>query len=118
MQHALQALTDELRRLKSTGVKTISVSEEAVAALRRVVAGRGAGPGRSEKMDTAPAAAPVRLAPPEAAREIAPAWTPPARGATPVVPAEPLVTLKVCLFSKPFDKCAPMLDKRIRCTFM
>ena len=61
MQHALQALTDELRRLKSTGVKTISVSEEAVAALRRVVAGRGAGPGRSEKMDTAPAAAPVTV---------------------------------------------------------
>jgi len=93
MQHALQALTDELRRLRSTGVKTVSVSDEAVAALRRVVAGRGAGPGRSEKMDTAPAAAPVRVAPPEPAREIAPAWTPPARGATPAVPAEPVVTL-------------------------
>ncbi|MBL9210663.1 MAG: uracil-DNA glycosylase, partial [Opitutaceae bacterium] len=38
MQHALQALTDELRRLKSTGVKTVAVSDEAVAALRRVVA--------------------------------------------------------------------------------
>jgi len=97
MQHALQALTDELRRLKSAGVKTVTVSDEAVAALRRAVAGRAAAPGRSEKADAAAAVAPVRLAQPEA-REIAPAWTPPPRGTTavtPVVtlPAAPVVAL-------------------------
>ena len=92
MQHALQALTDELRRLKSTGVKTVSVSDEAVAKLRRVVAGRVAVPGRSEKTDTAPVVVPVPAEAPEA-REIAPAWTPPARGATPAAPAAPVVTL-------------------------
>lgn len=41
MHHALHALTDELRRLKSAGVKTVSVSDASVAALRRVVANRG-----------------------------------------------------------------------------
>jgi DNA polymerase len=40
MRNALHALTDELRRLKSTGVKTVSVSDESIAALRRVI-GRG-----------------------------------------------------------------------------
>ena len=40
MQHALQALTDELRRLKAAGVKTVSVSDESLATLRRVVAAR------------------------------------------------------------------------------
>ena len=40
MRHALHALTDELRRLKSAGVKTVSVSEESVATLRRIVAAR------------------------------------------------------------------------------
>lgn len=40
MRNALHALTDELRRLKSAGVKTVSVSEESVAALRKVVAAR------------------------------------------------------------------------------
>jgi DNA polymerase len=42
MQNALHALTDELRRLKSAGVKTVSVSEASVAALRKLVAARGA----------------------------------------------------------------------------
>lgn len=41
MQNALHALTDELRRLKSAGVKTVSVSDASVAALRRVLAARG-----------------------------------------------------------------------------
>src|SRR5688572_13590709 len=40
MRNALHALTDELRRLKSAGVKTVSVSDESVAALRRVVTAR------------------------------------------------------------------------------
>jgi uracil-DNA glycosylase family 4 len=40
MRNALNALTDELRRLKTAGVKTVSVSDEGIAALRRVVAAR------------------------------------------------------------------------------
>lgn len=40
MRHALTALTDELRRLKAAGVRTVSVSDEAVAALRRAVTAR------------------------------------------------------------------------------
>lgn len=40
MRNALHALTDELRRLKTAGVKTVSVSDESIAELRRVVAAR------------------------------------------------------------------------------
>ncbi|MGH7943985.1 MAG: uracil-DNA glycosylase [Opitutaceae bacterium] len=43
MRHALHALTEELRRLKNAGVKTVSVSDESIAALRSVVAKRRAG---------------------------------------------------------------------------
>jgi uracil-DNA glycosylase len=43
MRNALHALTDELRRLKNAGVKTVSVSNESIAALRRVMAERRAG---------------------------------------------------------------------------
>jgi uracil-DNA glycosylase len=42
MRAALNALTDELKRLKSTGVTAVSVSAESLAALRKVVAARGA----------------------------------------------------------------------------
>lgn len=42
MHAALTALTEELRRLKASGVKTVSVSDESVAALRRVIGGRKA----------------------------------------------------------------------------
>ena len=42
MQNALHALTDELRRLKSAGVKTVAVSDESVAALRKAIGGRTA----------------------------------------------------------------------------
>lgn len=40
MYSALTALTDELRRLKASGVKTVVVSEESLASLRKVVAAR------------------------------------------------------------------------------
>ena len=40
MRSALHAITDELRRLKTTGVKTVAVSEESVAVLRRIIVGR------------------------------------------------------------------------------
>ena len=37
MRNALHALTDELRRLKNAGVKTVSVSDESINALRRAM---------------------------------------------------------------------------------
>jgi uracil-DNA glycosylase len=40
MRNALNALTEELRRLKTAGVKTVAVSEESIAALRKVVESR------------------------------------------------------------------------------
>ncbi|MDO8540389.1 MAG: uracil-DNA glycosylase family protein [Opitutaceae bacterium] len=79
MRASLQALTDELRRLKSTGVRTIAVSDESIAALRKVIA---AGPAAA-----AAVAASARFTPhepvPSATREPA-ASEPPAReNATP-----------------------------------
>ena len=47
MRAVLLALTDELRRLKAEGVKTVAVSDEGVAALRRLVASRRAAGGES-----------------------------------------------------------------------
>lgn len=43
MRTALHALTDELRRLRTAGVNTVAVSEESVAALRRVIQTRKGG---------------------------------------------------------------------------
>lgn len=40
MRQALQAVADELRRLKNSGVKTVPVSDETIDVLRRVVAGQ------------------------------------------------------------------------------
>lgn len=40
MRAALHALTDELKRLKASGVREVSVSEESLAALRQAVQGR------------------------------------------------------------------------------
>ncbi len=44
MRTALNALTEELRRLRTAGVKTVAVSEETVAVLRRVIQARKGGP--------------------------------------------------------------------------
>ncbi|MES2692148.1 MAG: uracil-DNA glycosylase [Verrucomicrobiota bacterium] len=46
MRSALLALTDELRRLKTAGVKTVAVSDSSVAALRKVMATMGGAPTR------------------------------------------------------------------------
>jgi len=74
MRQALQALTDELRRLKSAGVGSVVVSEEAVAALRQVVARRKVAEAepasRPAGGEPRPVAAPVPLAQP--AEQVAP----------------------------------------------
>ena len=52
MRNALHALTDELRRLKHAGVKTVAVSDESIAALRKVVAARRAAETGNRKPET------------------------------------------------------------------
>lgn len=86
MRQSLQALTDELRRLKSAGVKTVSVSDEALAALRRTATDRRHAAPLREVPETPPAE-PATPAPP--ARENPPAWTAPARSAAPAGPVAP-----------------------------
>ena len=75
MRATLQVLTDELRRLKAAGVKTVPVSEDALESLRRVIRARApqpvaesvARPARVvEPVATAPA--PARSAPRDAGK--------------------------------------------------
>lgn len=84
MRHALQALTDELRRLKTSGVKTVAVSDESVAALRQLVAARAAAAPVSSV-----AATPAPVAPPRPAAPPAPIVAPSASGGTPAKTYEP-----------------------------
>ena len=82
MRTALNALTDELRRLKTAGIATVTVSDESIATLRRVVFSRShktaattlvttavatqtaAAPSTPSPKATALKAAPVALLPP------------------------------------------------------
>lgn len=94
MHNALLALTDELRRLKSTGVKTVAVSDESVAALRRTLASRQ--PVNAARPPPAPTATPARSEPVHAAPERAkptPAVAPPPPKAEPKLPPPPVVKL-------------------------
>ncbi len=87
MRQALQVLTDELRRLKAAGVKSVAVSDESIAALRQVVAAHSA----SNPSPSAPAAS-SRPAP---AHDVASVPATPAPRATPrpIVPTLPKATL-------------------------
>jgi uracil-DNA glycosylase len=104
MRAALQAVTDELRRLKAEGVRNITISDESVAAIRRVVAARkGAAAGAPiQGAVTTPAAgaAPAaKAAAPMPKPYEPPAYSPSARAAAPTkvaepaLPAPPTVTL-------------------------
>ena len=67
MRAALHALTDELKRLKTSGVKSVSVSDASVATLRRVIAARNTGlrkPDTGKSETIAPALAPKAYEPP------------------------------------------------------
>lgn len=73
MRTALTALTDELRRLKTTGVKSVSISESSLMALRTVIRGSSAAVARANAPGFAAAAtartaapAPVMLPKPKA----------------------------------------------------
>ena len=65
MRTVLFALTDELKRLKAAGVKTVSVSDESVATLRRLVAARNTGDRISETGERKPASAEASAGRPE-----------------------------------------------------
>lgn len=92
MHEALTVLTDELRRLKAAGVKSVAVSDASIAALRRAVEARAKSsprrvaeappPARSVSAATpsTPVPAPVREASPPSAPRVA---TPPGVEAIP-----------------------------------
>jgi uracil-DNA glycosylase family 4 len=98
MRAVLTALTDELKRLKATGVRTVSVSEENLAALRGVVRRSSKNAGVRPEVPALPIAplAPMTTAIPsqETARPLPP---------TTSLPPPPVVTL-------------PAGDKRTRWT--
>jgi DNA polymerase len=74
MRHALNALTDELRRMKTSGVKAVSISDESVAALRTRLR---ALPRPAATGAAAAAAAPVAVVAAPRTVEPAPAYEPP-----------------------------------------
>ncbi len=90
MRAVLHALTDELRRLKGSGVRTISVSDDSLATLRRLVAAECAAAGPPE-----PAAAGASAAPPAAvdARMEVSTLRQPANAPPRVLPPPPAVAL-------------------------
>lgn len=103
MRAALTALTDELKRLKSTGVSSVAVSAESLEALRKVVAKRAAAVAPVQAAAPAPpAVAPTRsVAAPEPVRRVP---------ATPVSkPAEP-----TRLLPPPPEVVLPAGDKATR----
>ena len=95
MRTALTALADELRRLKTAGVKTVTVSDESVAALRRVIATRNGGVRKPESGQTEQV--PANLAPKPDESPPAPRRAPVAATRNPAaavsIPAPPSVAL-------------------------
>ncbi len=99
MRAALTAIADELKRLRSRGVKSVPVSAEALIALRRAVESRqAAAPATSTtsrmREDDAPVAAPASRVDPAPARPVrtaVPAAVP--APAAPQLPPPPVVTL-------------------------
>lgn len=91
MRHALHAITDELRRLKTAGVKTVAVSDESVAALRRAIGARGPGAAGAARAEKTPAPAAPEAPAPRVASFAKPAAIPAA--SAPEFPPPPVVTL-------------------------
>ena len=93
MRKALNAVTEELRRLKTAGVSTVAVSDEAITALRRVVMARKSGAkAPAEKLPVEERATPVER-PPVAARSVAPVVHLPPPVAAAKLPPSPVVIL-------------------------
>jgi uracil-DNA glycosylase len=96
MRAALTALTDELKRLKASGVKSLVVSEQALAGLRKQIAARSGQTATSSRVAPSPAQSSAPSAPQVAASTKAVAVTPSAdqpRVTAPKLPPPPVVTL-------------------------
>ena len=104
MRNALHALTDELKRLKAAGVKTVHVPDETLAALRRAVHAqsgeRRAEGGKNERVipGVETTAAPAgKIAPETAAPEPPKAYStlraPPSASRAPLLPPPPVFAL-------------------------
>lgn len=106
MRAALTALTDELKRLKSTGVTAVSVSAESIAALRKAVGACAA---------SVPAPTPAVSAP-EPVRPAA-ASPAPVRAAAPA-PVAPKPVAPVSTLPPPPVFALPAGDKATRCEWL
>ena len=96
MRAALNALTDELKRLKSTGVSSVAVSAESIAALRKVIAARSPKPVAATEKPVVAKETTVRETPASAVprRSPEPAIAAPKPVAAPrLLPPPPVVTL-------------------------
>ena len=95
MREALQILTDELKRLKADGVKSVSVTDETLATLRNVVR-KESEAANANRGPVKPAAPTATVAPADSSVPLTASWTPPA-AAKPAVrapqPAAPKATL-------------------------
>jgi DNA polymerase len=92
MRAALTAITDELKRLKSTGVTSVSVSAEGIGALRKAVAARS---NAAEKSGAQPVSPSAHTSAPETARTKNSAAKPAASAESVAnrLPAPPVLTL-------------------------
>lgn len=113
MNHAITALTEELRRLKAAGEKTISVSDESIAALRKAV---GAQRRTISGESPAPSATPPVKQVSSSATEPAPAskTTAPKKALVPADPAAPVFPLPVPFTLPEGDKATRMAALRER----
>ena len=122
MRATLHALTEELRRLQTMGVKTVSVSDESIASLRRVIRARSAGSvetagsSRATQTSSAPADPIAPSWQPQAARAVAKVAKPSAS----LLPPPPTITLPVGEKQERWDavlaavKSDPVCAKQLR----
>jgi DNA polymerase len=92
MRSVLLALTDEIRRLKASGVKTISVSDDSLATLHRLVESQQAAAGSSA---TAPIEPPAPELPIGESRMAVSSLRQPANAAPRLLPPPPDVVLPI-----------------------
>jgi uracil-DNA glycosylase family 4 len=113
----LLALTDELRRLKAGGQRTVSVGDETLAQLREIVhewSDEG-----DDEMEPIAAPQEAPLAPAPAAAPVAKAHDPFARSVTPLAERKPTVLPPIGVFGAPIPKQVPVValpdgDKAVR----
>jgi uracil-DNA glycosylase family 4 len=114
MQHALTALTDELRRLKASGVKMVSVSDETLSRLKAARSRTRAGSPASSVIDSTPRTIPESR--PVAKTEIPAAVRPSEKQDEPrsEVEGKPLIPAPVPFILPEGDKATRMAALRAR----